>query len=111
MKTYRGKRILDTHYTEVSVNNVALPLQPSLKIRNHSPTGFEWGYKGSGPSQLALAILLDCLGDKDMALKYYHKFKGAFVSKCEDSWEITEDDILKWLRIEMKSEYTSQERM
>lgn len=35
---------------------------PSQKLWNHSPTGFEWGYGGSGPAQLALAILLDALG-------------------------------------------------
>lgn len=29
----------------------------------HSPTGFEWGYLGAGPSDLALAILLDVLGE------------------------------------------------
>jgi len=26
---------------------------------NHSPDGFEWGYGGSGPAQLALAIYQD----------------------------------------------------
>jgi len=26
-------------------------------FRNNSPTGFAWGYNGSGPTQLALAIL------------------------------------------------------
>jgi hypothetical protein len=30
----------------------------SQKIRNHSPNGFNWGYAGSGPSQLAIAIML-----------------------------------------------------
>jgi hypothetical protein len=34
-----------------------LPLR--LDLRNHSPTGFAWGYGGSGPSQLSLAILSD----------------------------------------------------
>jgi len=33
------------------------PLDPRNKVRNHSPDGFEWGYAGSGPAQLALAIL------------------------------------------------------
>lgn len=35
---------------------------PSQKIRNHSPDGFNWGYGGSGPSQLALAIVLKLTG-------------------------------------------------
>jgi hypothetical protein len=35
------------------------PLDPRCDLRNHSPTGFAWGYNGSGPSQLALALLCD----------------------------------------------------
>lgn len=38
------------------------PLDPKLKLVNHSPTGFSWGYGGSGPAQLALAILADHFG-------------------------------------------------
>lgn len=38
----------------------------SLQIIRHSPYGFNWGYSGSGPSQLALAIY---------ALRYYQAFK------------------------------------
>jgi hypothetical protein len=34
----------------------------SQKIWNHSPDGFNWGYSGSGPAQLALAILLEIKG-------------------------------------------------
>jgi hypothetical protein len=34
-------------------------------LRN-SPTGFGWGYGGSGPAQLALALLADSLGDNDL---------------------------------------------
>jgi hypothetical protein len=33
----------------------------SQHLCNHSPDGFEWGYHGSGPAQLALAILLDAI--------------------------------------------------
>ena len=32
----------------------ALPLR--LDLADYSPTGFEWGYGGSGPAQLALAL-------------------------------------------------------
>jgi hypothetical protein len=39
-------------------------LDPTLsqKYRNHSPDGFNWGYGGSGPAQLALAIMLRLTG-------------------------------------------------
>ena len=41
------------------------PLDARRDIRNHSPDGFEWGYGGSGPAQLALAILADAVGPED----------------------------------------------
>jgi hypothetical protein len=34
-------------------------LPTRTEVRSHSPSGFEWGYGGSGPAQLALAILCD----------------------------------------------------
>jgi Family of unknown function (DUF6166) len=39
------------------------PLPLRLDLFNHSPTGFGWGYGGSGPAQLAVALLADALGD------------------------------------------------
>lgn len=57
-----------------------LPLEPSLKLRNHSPTGFSWGYAGSGPAQLALAILLDYSGNPAWALAHYQSFKDRVIA-------------------------------
>ena len=65
MKQYEGRRT--GRGVEVTVDGV--PLNPRLDLRNHSPTGLEWGYCGSGPAQLALAILADHTGDPQRALK------------------------------------------
>jgi hypothetical protein len=58
--------------------------EASQKLYNHSPDGFEWGYAGSGPAQLALAILLDYLSQRDilprLALQWYQEFKGQFIA-------------------------------
>ena len=73
-----------------------LPLSPSLKLRNHSPTGFEWGYMGSGPSQLSLAILLDYFGydNAEMALDLYQDFKMLTVARfSKPEWTLTAEDI------------------
>jgi len=56
------------------------PLPLRLDLWNHSPTGFEFGYGGSGPAQLALAILADCCGD-ELALQYHQAFKWAVVAR------------------------------
>ena len=78
-----------------------LPLKPSLKLRNHSPTGFSWGYSGSGPAQLALALLLDATSEPDKALSYYQDFKFAIVAGWDfnGSWLIFRSDIINWLKL------------
>ena len=42
---------------------------PLHHVIYHSPTGFAWGYGGSGPADLAMSILADHLGEhpKDIA--------------------------------------------
>lgn len=44
------------------------PLDPRFDLANHSPTGFEWGYGGSGPAQLALALASDALTRRGVAV-------------------------------------------
>ncbi len=81
-----------------------LPLKPSLKLRNHSPTGFSWGYGGSGPAQLALALLLDATSEPDKALSYYYDFKVAIVAGwgSNGSWLIFRSDIINWLKLRLR---------
>ena len=70
----------------------------SLELTNHSPSGFEWGYTGSGPAQLALALLLDYTDDEEVALAEYMAFKTEVVShlECTGSdgcWRLTGREI------------------
>jgi hypothetical protein len=51
----------------------------SQQVYNHSPDGFNWGYSGSGPAQLALAILLECT-DKQKAIYNYQNFKREHIA-------------------------------
>ena len=90
MKTFEGRR--EGHVAVVTVNGRSL--KPRLDLRNHSPTGFEWSYGGSGPAQLALAILADHLGDDERALTLYQQFKWHVVAALPQSgWTLTSDDI------------------
>lgn len=61
MRKYRGRRrgVGDVVVTVFDENGLPSALDPRLDIFNHSPCGFEFGYSGSGPAQLALAILAD----------------------------------------------------
>lgn len=82
----------------VTRDGITLSPLPSQAIRNHSPDGFEWGYSGSGPAQLALAILLDVTGDRAQAERLYQRFKERFVASWESRWILTEGEVRGWLR-------------
>lgn len=61
----------------------------SQKVWNHSPDGFNYGYGGSGPAQLALAILLDYLPTKEQAIQLYQRFKFGFLASVSQSESLT----------------------
>ena len=91
MKVYEG---IQTHEdTIVTVDG--RPLDPRLDLRNHSPAGFGWGYPGSGPAQLALAILADHLGgDGKSALELHQDFKFHTIAGLKEPWwQLTSADI------------------
>jgi len=70
----------------------------SLKIVNHSPTGFEFGYGGSGPAQLALAILLDFTNDKLLSVSLHQDFKWKFICVMDHpGGEITAEQIREFI--------------
>lgn len=69
----------------------------SLAVWNHSPSGFAWGYEGSGPAQLALALLLEETG-REEAVKFHQDFKRDVVARMpEGRWYLTSEAIQKWL--------------
>lgn len=75
------------------------PLDPRLDLQDHSPTGFEWGYGGSGPAQLALAILAHHLQDNALALQLYQDFKMAVILPLVgDAWGMTSLEVEQRVR-------------
>lgn len=99
-KLYRGVRtpreckvVVDSYDSETGDREVRA-LNPRRDIRDHSPGGFEWGYGGSGPAQLALALVADATGDAQRAQRIYQSFKATFVLTLGDSWEIKAKDLL-----------------
>lgn len=64
---------------QVHIDGVHLIPDGSLRIRNHSPDGFAWGYAGSGPAQFALALLMLYV-DGDTAQLYYQDLKSGWVA-------------------------------
>lgn len=88
MKTYSGKRT--TGGTLVLVDG--RPLDPRTDLRDFQ-AGFEWGYEGSGPSQLALAILADHAGP-EVALRDWKPFMQTVVAELAPAqWRMTGGEI------------------
>jgi len=73
-------------------------LRLHLKECNHSPTGFEWGYGGSGPAQLAFEILFDVFGDAALALRMHQAFKRERIAVLDRKrpWQFGEGEIILW---------------
>jgi len=62
----KAKHILEGNKErDVWLDGIYLSPKRSQKVWNHSPDGFNWGYGGSGPAQLALAIMLELTGKPD----------------------------------------------
>lgn len=68
---------------EVWLDGIKLDIKPSQKVHLKS-NEFAWGYGGSGPSQLALAILHKYMGPVD-ALAWYVDFKFAEIGRWPQS--------------------------
>lgn len=100
-------------------------LESRCDLFNHSPLGFECGYGGSGPAQLALAILADhflhrvtdmpiaekaaglgpLLDDlpavaDHLAVRLHQAFKFGVIATLKRGapWAITSSDVTDWLQ-------------
>ena len=112
MKVYKGRRLGTVKDTGSDVVVTVQEIQKDFpgfsdikgEIKNlkhhvyHSPTGFSWGYGGSGPADLACSILWDLLG-KEPDMQLYQAFKHRFVANWGDEWEINERDIRGWFLV------------
>jgi hypothetical protein len=63
----------------------------------HSPTGFDWGYGGSGPADFALNILAVFEG-KEFAYRYHQDFQWEFISNLPyEGGTIKHEAIIDWI--------------
>lgn len=89
----------------VEADGAVAPLDPGFDRVRHSPDGFSWGYAGSGPAQLAWAILRDYYRRKlpaahkaiadDLALRYHQGFKFKTIAPlAQDApWTLSGEEI------------------
>ncbi len=88
----------DEEYVQVvSSNEFGQILDKQLPLHldqyNVSPTGFSWGYEGSGPAQLAFCILYDFTGDLELAKRYAQTFKRTYIANLTigENWSLQGD--------------------
>lgn len=112
-KIYQGRRatpknivlVLDTGTQKATMLNPA----SSQAVRSYTPD-FDWSYGGNGANQLALAILLDAIGNQPveqrispetaatLADRYHILFCGDHVTHFGESWKLEDAVIYGWLR-------------
>lgn len=92
-------------------------LTPTASLRRlRFSGGFEWGYRGSGPHQLAAALILDATDDPRAARLYSIGVMEHVVDRWTgDRWEVTAGEIqavVEWLidRDAMERDTTAEAR-
>ena len=119
MDTTLGRDTLKTYYghaatTERPASVMVRDQRPQALAHHvrHSPTGFNWGYGGSGPSELSRCILLDSFGITECPFApkecqcqsswvepTYQGFLSDVVSKLakDEDWKLYQQDIADWV--------------
>ena len=91
MKVYHGMRTEHGCTVVVEEDGEFTGLALRTDLRNHSPDGFEWGFGGSGPAQLALALAADVLGDDEKAQELYQRLKFKLIGGLpHEGWVLTD---------------------
>jgi len=81
----------------VLVDGRLLDPAPSQRLWNHSPDGFNWGYAGSGPAQLALAVLLHVGVPDERAVRLHQRLKADWIQHLPQSDFVVPFDLDGWL--------------
>jgi uncharacterized protein DUF6166 len=90
-RTKRGCKVFIVGYDGDSYK---LPLCQSLV--NHSPDGFEWGYSGAGPAQLAFALCFNVIGDEEIVRQVYQEFKRRHIATIrQTNWRMKEQEVVR----------------
>ncbi|MDY3558139.1 DUF6166 domain-containing protein [Gemmata sp. JC673] len=97
--TYQGVRITyGGRLIDCAVTTRGGVLEPheSRHVCDYA-AGFEWGYSGAGPLQLALALVLDATADPQLALDCHQWYMWAAVSQWGASWLTTAGEVRGWV--------------
>jgi len=94
MSTFAGQRTIDGLVVTVD----GRPLDQHDDVKRFTSWGFEWSYEGDSPQQLALAVLVEHLGDKARALRLCEPFMRKVIANLDNDWELSAADIDKAIK-------------
>lgn len=107
MRTYIGKGHAATKVGDCQIEVWERQTSDDLRfvgmlthIAIHSPTGFEWGYSGSGPTDLARSLLWDLLGHEpstEITFAFKRDFVEGWPMHAGECWRITTHELSHWL--------------
>lgn len=89
MKVYEGRRTIDGLVVTVDGRR----LDERYDVKRFTRYGFEWAYEGESPRQLALAILMDHLGDAARAVRLAEAFMKEVVADLDNDWRLTSAEL------------------
>jgi len=118
--TYYGVR--SAMYNASVKRSDGIYLKERREMAQHSQ-GLEWGYGGSGPAQLALALLMDTLEDADhyvgardiwgekfnekaeWVMSHYQKFKWEVVCQLDrKGFSLPQEEVRAWISYQLVSD-------
>jgi Family of unknown function (DUF6166) len=97
MKLYVGHGAETSDWwVEVQTDTDQRPLEHHVR---HSPDGFSWGYEGSAPAELALALLWDATGEEPERAMY-QAFKREVIANLQRdrNFQMSVLSVLTWVR-------------
>jgi len=94
VSTFEGKRTIDGLLVTVDGRR----LDEHYAVKCFTSWGFEWTYEGDSPQQLALAILVEHLGDKARALDLCEPFMRKVVANLDNDWVLSAGEIDQAIR-------------
>ena len=89
MARFEGKRTIDGLVVTVDGRR----LDEHYEAQRFTSWGFEWTYEGDSPQQLALAILMEHLGEKERAIRLSGPFMRKVVANLDNDWVLSAADI------------------
>lgn len=93
---FKGCRVGHEAVVRVEIEDKTFELDPRFDVHIYDHTGFDYGKTNKGATQLALALLYEATGgDEPFVVDTVDVFMNDVVSRLEENWTLTEDQILE----------------